>query len=565
MVLSNSLPISLVACTLGRSDHLDRLLGSITKQSDLNIQLVLVDQNCNDLIRAIVLKYKDDINIHYVRSAKGLSLGRNVGMRYCTGSIIGFPDDDCWYNDSVIKYVRRFFRDHPEITVLTGRTVDLTGKESVSNHLPTSRLISRDNVFNAGNSNTLFVRRENTNVIQFDETLGVGCGTAFLSGEETDFILKHLEKGLLAFYDHDFTVYHDQHSERLEPRIARVQAYSGGFGRVVRLHRLSIFSFGFSLVRAAGRAILLMTTGDLNSARYRYKWILGCLRAYCAPVNRPPRWPGDSSAPYTTSTDYASTLSTSYVFGFKFNNLNLKQVVDMIGDESALQGREAFLVVTANLAHIAELQRNSDFRRAYESAAFRTIDGMPVYIYARLRGAKLAERVTGSDLLSALLQYLKPKTHRVFFIASSAETGSRLKEFLIRRGFDPDKIRWVVPPLLFEKDEKYSSTLAKSIFELGTTHLFIGVGAPKSEIWAWRWKASLGPCYALCVGAGLEFFAGVQVRAPPWMRQTGLEWLWRFIHEPRRLFRRYFLDSWGFIDAVKTDLLGGRNDLLRRS
>jgi len=96
--------------------------------------------------------------------------------------------------------------------------------------------------------------------------------------------------------------------------------------------------------------------------------------------------------------------------------------------------------------------------------------------------------------------------------------------------------------------------LAEAIREHGTTHLFFGLGAPKSEVWIHENRHLLGDTYALAVGASLDFYVGLRKRAPIWMRNYGLEWSWRVMMEPRRLFKRYFVESWFGIWTVAMDL-----------
>jgi N-acetylglucosaminyldiphosphoundecaprenol N-acetyl-beta-D-mannosaminyltransferase len=220
------------------------------------------------------------------------------------------------------------------------------------------------------------------------------------------------------------------------------------------------------------------------------------------------------------------------------------------------QGAGVRSIHTANLDHIVQLSRDASFREAYSRAWLVTADGMPVYIYGRLR-RRGATRVPGSDLFCALLPALPAETARCFFVASDSETASRLADYLVRRGFPAESVSWAVPPQGFESDPQQSERLIELIRAHGTTHLFLGVGAPKSEVWIDRYRDRAGDCYALCIGASLEFFAGTRRRAPVWMRRGGLEWLFRVLQEPRRLWRRYFLDSWGFLRAVLRDLTQG--------
>jgi N-acetylglucosaminyldiphosphoundecaprenol N-acetyl-beta-D-mannosaminyltransferase len=215
------------------------------------------------------------------------------------------------------------------------------------------------------------------------------------------------------------------------------------------------------------------------------------------------------------------------------------------------------LIVTVNLAHIVDLSRNAAFRQAYRFAWKVSVDGTPVLLYARFRGAALRGRLTGAGLFRDLMARLDPARHRVFFVAPREDVARLCREFLVQtRGFDPQSIETAVPELGFESDQAASDLLADRIKRHGTTHLFLGVGAPKSEIWVHGHRDRIGSCYALCIGAGLEFFVGVKKRGPEWMRAIGLEWFWRFSQEPRRLFRRYFIDSWAFIGCVIQDIRG---------
>ena len=243
-------------------------------------------------------------------------------------------------------------------------------------------------------------------------------------------------------------------------------------------------------------------------------------------------------------------------FGMAFHAATEQEFAVTLANEEGPSGGGPRLVATANVAHIVELRVNDRFRAAYRNAWRVTADGTPVYVYARSRGIQLPERLTGSGLFAKLMPLLKPGRHRCFFVAASDEIGSACKSYLVGRGFAEDAVAFAVPPYRFEADLAYGEALATSIREHATTHLFFGVGAPKSEIWTVEHAATLGDCYVLCIGAGLEFFAGLKTRGPEWMKRTGLEWLWRLIQEPRRLARRYLVSSWTFFAAVADDIRG---------
>jgi N-acetylglucosaminyldiphosphoundecaprenol N-acetyl-beta-D-mannosaminyltransferase len=246
--------------------------------------------------------------------------------------------------------------------------------------------------------------------------------------------------------------------------------------------------------------------------------------------------------------------SAATAFGVSFSRATATELVHEICAGPVVRGMGVRLLVTANLDHVVRLRKNPNFRAAYDRAWQATIDGAPVFAYSRIRGLGVPARVTGADLFPLIMEALDPRLHRPFFIAPSNEVATRLQNWLLARGFDPGQIASVSPPFGFEKDAPYSTQLADRVRGHQSTHLFLGVGCPKSEIWVDKHRGRLGDLYAFAFGAGLEFFAGVTRRAPKLLQKFGLEWAWRVAHDPRRLFKRYFVDSWAFVGAIIEDL-----------
>ncbi len=276
--------VTLIICTLGRTTPLRRMLASLRTQTDRRFKAIVVDQNAPGYLDPILEEFAD-LPLHHARSPAGLSRARNTGIALADTALIGFPDDDCWYGPGTVAEVIGRFDAAPEMQVLTGRTVDRDGRESVSIHLTASQPITRANIFLAGNSNTIFVRRAAAlEAGGFDETLGVGAGTMFGSGEETDFLLRCLSFGHPIRFEHDFLAHHDQVAADA-PDLARIRRYSAGFGRVARLHQLGTGFVAMRVARAAARSSLFLISGNLNEAYSRWSWIRGCLAGF---ARRPP-------------------------------------------------------------------------------------------------------------------------------------------------------------------------------------------------------------------------------------------------------------------------------------
>lgn len=256
----------------------------------------------------------------------------------------------------------------------------------------------------------------------------------------------------------------------------------------------------------------------------------------------------------TNVEDKNRTERTPALFGIAFDFDRLDALAETIA-AGPVPGQGERLVVTANVDHIVLLRRSAALGEAYRRSWRRTIDGMPVWLYARMRGVHVPERVTGADLLPQVITRLRPGADRIFFMVANEDIGERLVAWLLQRGFDRATVDFAVPPFGFELDDAYGSALSARIRAMGTTHLFLGVGCPRSETWADHHRYVLGDVYVLAVGAALAFFVGIEQRAPHVLRNTGFEWLWRVLHEPRRLAPRYFVRSWAFAAALAADLL----------
>jgi len=279
------LRLSLLCCTVGRTEKLGRLLDSLARQTFQGFELVVVDQNAPGVLDPVLAPYSGRLAIRHVRSERGLSRARNAGLQQCRAEIVAFPDDDCWYPDTLCERIVALFDGAPEAGVLTGRTIDAAGADSLGLFLDRDAEITKSNVWLIGNSNSLFIRTAIARKIGgFDETLGVGAPTAFKSGEETDFLLRALATGARGFYRRDLLVHHDQAPVGGASGVSRAQDYARGFGRVLRMHDYGAPYTAMRIARTSARALLALATGDMATARYKALWALGTLKGFIAPL-----------------------------------------------------------------------------------------------------------------------------------------------------------------------------------------------------------------------------------------------------------------------------------------
>jgi glycosyltransferase involved in cell wall biosynthesis len=269
---------SLIVCTVDRTAPLERLLHSLARQTDRDFEVVLVDQNEDGRLNAVIARFGSLMRIVHVKAPRGLSSSRNRGLSHARGEIIGFPDDDCHYPATLLEQLRHRFVCARDIALITGRTTDTLGNDSLSAFLKRDAEIDRWNVWKCGNSNTVFVRRSIVDAgVKFNEELGVGASTPFQSGEESAFLLDAMARGARGRFFRDLVVYHDQVGET---DAHRARKYARGFGRLLALYAYPRVYVGLCLMRPALRAALGLAAMKPKLARYKSSWALGVYEGY---------------------------------------------------------------------------------------------------------------------------------------------------------------------------------------------------------------------------------------------------------------------------------------------
>lgn len=198
--------------------------------------------------------------------------------------------------------------------------------------------------------------------------------------------------------------------------------------------------------------------------------------------------------------------------------------------------------ITANVDHLIKLQEDNEFRRIYESADLVVADGVPLLWAAHFLGRPLQGRVNGTDLFELLVADAA-ETKRSVFLLGGEEGAARASAARFKQRHPGLDISWHCPPLGFENDAAENEKIKAAIRNAGACYLFVGLGAPKQEKWITRHAAEAGVRHAVGVGVSFSFVAGKILRAPGWMQRSGLEWLWRLLAEPRRLWKRYLVDD----------------------
>lgn len=199
-----------------------------------------------------------------------------------------------------------------------------------------------------------------------------------------------------------------------------------------------------------------------------------------------------------------------------------------------------FAIATLNLDHLVKLRGEADFRRAYARQDIVTADGQPIVWLSRLSGSPVS-LVTGSDLVAPLAGLAAREGVPLALLGATPETLARAASALRAEHPGVDIVACLAPGRNFDPAGEEAARMIEALRASGARLTLLALGAPKQEMFAARCREALPGMGFASIGAGLDFLAASQVRAPRWMRRAGLEWLWRLSTDPQRLARRYAL------------------------
>lgn len=232
------------------------------------------------------------------------------------------------------------------------------------------------------------------------------------------------------------------------------------------------------------------------------------------------------------------------IFTRSINKLSLAQVVGLVKRNIKIKKKSSpLLIFTPNLHHLYLIDRFKEVHKAYKKADLIVPDGVFLLWLASLLGISLKGRVNGTDLSYALLELAKKNDFKVFFLSPRKGLGRKIVNSLKEHKIKTDSY-----DLSFKNYQSsfFTQKALKKINSFFPDILFVGLGAPKQEIWLAKNKEKIKANIALGVGSALDYLVGRKKRAPSWMQKAGLEWFWRFLTEPRRLFFRYFIQDFFF-------------------
>jgi N-acetylglucosaminyldiphosphoundecaprenol N-acetyl-beta-D-mannosaminyltransferase len=229
------------------------------------------------------------------------------------------------------------------------------------------------------------------------------------------------------------------------------------------------------------------------------------------------------------------------LFGLRLDNLSLEETVCRVNGFIANGGVHQHVVV--NVDKIVKADRNPEIRAVVNSCDLVNVDGQIVVWASRLLGKPIKERVAGIDLMVRLLAEAAKRSYRLYFLGARKDVVECVVHEVRRRFPGAEIVGW--------RDGYFTAAeeldVAEEIARARPDILFVAITSPKKELFLARWKDRIQAPFVMGVGGSFDVVAGLVRRAPRWMQHAGLEWLFRLIQEPRRMWRRYLVEDVRFL------------------
>lgn len=234
-------------------------------------------------------------------------------------------------------------------------------------------------------------------------------------------------------------------------------------------------------------------------------------------------------------------MSRVKFMNIEIDNVTMDEALYRI-DELIQEDRSAY-VVTPNVDHLVQLEQGGELNEVYKHADLILTDGKPLIWISRWYGIPIKEKISGSDLFPRLCALAADRGYKMFFLGAAEGVAATAAKNLKKRFPKLQVVGTYSPPFGFEKDENELIEIKKRIQEMRPHILIVGLGCPKQELFIFRHREELGVPISLGLGASLDFEAGNIRRAPKWMADNGLEWLFRITQDPKRMAKRYLVDD----------------------
>lgn len=223
------------------------------------------------------------------------------------------------------------------------------------------------------------------------------------------------------------------------------------------------------------------------------------------------------------------------------NNLDMGETLTAI--EGFIEEKKNAYVVAINVDVVVRIEKDPYLKEITDSADMVLVDGKPLVWISKLHKRPVKAKISGSDMVPLLCEVAAKKGYKIFILGGMEGVADQAKAKLEEKLPGIQIVGTYAPPLGFEKDAEEIERINRMIRDAGPDILLGCLGCPKQEKFIYENREKYNVPVSVCAGATVDFLAGNVNRAPKWMSEHGLEWFYRFLQEPKRMFRRYFVDD----------------------
>ena len=238
-------------------------------------------------------------------------------------------------------------------------------------------------------------------------------------------------------------------------------------------------------------------------------------------------------------------LSQIHILSTRIDNLSMGETLDII--DRNIQEKKQIHHIVVNAGKIVAMHQDEQLRKDVNSADIINADGQAVVWASKFLGKPLKERVAGIDLMQNLVKLAYQKKYKIFFLGAREEIVNKVVK-IYQQQYTPEIIAGYRNGYFTKEDE---FAIARQIAGSGADMLFVAISSPKKENFLNTYKNELKNVqFIMGVGGSFDVVAGKIKRAPKWMQNSGLEWLYRLLQEPKRMWKRYLIGNSKFIGLV---------------
>lgn len=231
------------------------------------------------------------------------------------------------------------------------------------------------------------------------------------------------------------------------------------------------------------------------------------------------------------------------------DNLTMGEAINET-DRLICERKHAY-IVTPNMDHIVLMEKDLLFKEIYENADLILTDGKPLLWIAKSLGTPIKEKISGSDFFPEMCKLAAKNGYKIYILGAAEGVAAKAAENLKNKYKGLQIAGTYSPPIGFEKDKDEVKSIIDKINVSGADILAVALGSPKGEKFIYRIRDRIEVALSISIGATIDFEAGNVKRAPKWMSNVGLEWLYRITQDPGRLIKRYWNDAVSIVPIMR--------------